>query len=197
MAGTAALLPGEVLLLTVAAVAAIVCLAFALRRGVRAYLDFRGTRVTICPATGTPAAVELDPLEAATAVVSGRAPELRIATCSRWPEHAHCGQECLEQIAQAPMACLARTMLISWYGGKTCALCGKAFGEIEWFTHRPALRAPGGTTLEWAEVRAELLPDVLETHSPVCWNCHIAESFRAQHPDLVTDRPWKRESGLG
>ena len=23
---------------------------------------------------------------------------------------------------------------------------------------------------------------------PVCWNCHIAESFRREHPDLVTDR---------
>ena len=27
------------------------------------------------------------------------------------------------------------------------------------------------------------------THLPVCWNCHIAESFRREHPELVVDRP--------
>ena len=35
----------------------------------------------------------------------------------------------------------------------------------------------------------EQLPEIFATHQPVCWNCHIAESFRRLHPELVTDRP--------
>ena len=28
----------------------------------------------------------------------------------------------------------------------------------------------------------------LATSLPMCWNCHVAESFRRLHPELVTDR---------
>jgi hypothetical protein len=28
--------------------------------------------------------------------------------------------------------------------------------------------------------------------APVCWSCHIAESFRRTHPELIVDRPWER-----
>jgi hypothetical protein len=35
------------------------------------------------------------------------------------------------------------------------------------------------------------LRNVLETHSPVCWDCHIAQEFRQDHPDLVVFRPWR------
>jgi hypothetical protein len=49
--------------------------------------------------------------------------------------------------------------------------------------------SPDGRTMEWGEVRVEDLPEVLRTHRPVCWNCHVAESFRRQYPDLVIDAP--------
>jgi hypothetical protein len=35
---------------------------------------------------------------------------------------------------------------------------------------------------------------VLETHSPVCWDCYIAQEFRRDHPDLVVLRPWQNGS---
>src|SRR6266576_3849706 len=43
--------------------------------------------------------------------------------------------------------------------------------------------------LEWNEIPLEHLQQTLSTHWPVCWNCHIAETFRRRHPELVTDRP--------
>lgn len=47
-------------------------------------------------------------------------------------------------------------------------------------------------TVEWNEIPAEKLPGVLSTYRPVCWSCHITETFIKQHPDLVVYRPWER-----
>jgi len=46
-----------------------------------------------------------------------------------------------------------------------------------------------GRTFEWHEVRPEKVPESLATHQPVCWNCHIAETFRRQFPQLIVERP--------
>jgi hypothetical protein len=35
-------------------------------------------------------------------------------------------------------------------------------------------------SVEWREIRPEKLYDVLATHMPICWNCHIAETFRRE-----------------
>lgn len=163
---------------------------FVVRAVVSAYLEFRGTRVITCPETSAPAAVVVDAKHAAATILHGD-PELRLKSCTRWPERSGCDQECLRQIEEAPEDCLARTMLTNWYRGKRCAYCGNAFREIDWLDNQPALRGPGARTLQWAEVPAEKLPEILATHQPVCWNCHIAETFRREHPELVVDRPWK------
>ncbi|HEY3204662.1 MAG TPA: hypothetical protein VGL03_13510 [Thermoanaerobaculia bacterium] len=72
----------------------------------RAYLKFRGTRVITCPETGCPAAVKVDMGHAARTSVVGET-ELRLESCSRWPERAGCGQECLAQIEAAHLPGLA------------------------------------------------------------------------------------------
>ena len=51
-----------------------------------------------------------------------------------------------------------------------------------------ALLDPDHRTIEWRQLRPEQLPDVFSTHRPVCWNCHVAETFRRLHPELVVDR---------
>ena len=51
---------------------------------------------------------------------------------------------------------------------------------------------PDKKLVDWEHVPAQEVFVVLETHKPVCWNCFIAESFRQSHPELVTDREWKR-----
>jgi len=159
-----------------------------LRAGVPALLTYRGTRVVTCPENGSVAAVEVDARHAA-ATAFRRQPELRLAACSRWPEKAGCGQDCLRQIEAAPEDCLVRTMLTRWYAGKTCSYCGKPFGLVHWHDHKPALLALDGRTVEWSQVPPEQVPEALDHDRPVCWNCHIVETFRREHPDLVVDRP--------
>jgi hypothetical protein len=161
--------------------------------GWRAYRKYRGTRVITCPETDEPAAVEVDVGRVVLTAARGET-NVRLRACSRWPERRDCGQWCLDDIEMAPYACLARTMLEQFYRDKPCALCGHAIGEIEWFDHRPGLLSPERRTVAWHEVAAQTLPDVLATHLPVCWNCHVAESFRRQYPELVIDRPASRQS---
>jgi hypothetical protein len=154
------------------------------------YLKFRGERIITCPETRNPAGVEVDSIHAALTAPFNY-PDLRLKSCSRWidhPELAACGQECLLQIEIGPEDCLVRHILASWYRGKYCASCGREFGEIQWMDHKPALLSPDGKTVEWSEVPAEKIPDVLKTHFPVCWDCHITETFCREYPDLIVDR---------
>lgn len=156
----------------------------------RTWMRFHGTRLITCPETRRPAAVEVAATDAAIEALRHR-PRLHLKECSRWPERADCGQDCLSQIQAAPEGCLIQNIVSRWYAGKKCVYCRKTFGELHWHDHPPALRSPEKTTVQWNEVAPERLLDVLETHQPVCWNCHVAESFRRAHPDLVTDRSWK------
>ena len=64
----------------------------------RAWRRFRDPRVVTCPETGRAAEVAVDAGFAAAIAASGDVSELRLATCSRWPAHHRCGQECLAQI---------------------------------------------------------------------------------------------------
>jgi hypothetical protein len=162
-----------------------------LRRPVSEYIRMRGTRVVACPENELPAAVTVDARHAAFTAAAGHE-HLRLDACSRWPERAGCGQECLKQIEAQPADCLVRTQVSRWYADKTCAICGKALGEIEWAAHKPALRAPDGRTLEWADVQPETMFQVMSTHAAVCWDCHVAETFRHQRPDLVLDNPFAK-----
>jgi hypothetical protein len=152
------------------------------------YGRYRGTRLVTCPENESRAAVEVDARHAALTAVGG-APELRLTQCSRWPERHGCGRECLRQIEQAPKECLVRTVLAKFYAGKQCVLCTASLDGIESWGHHHALMAQGGQTMEWSEIAGEHLLDVLQSHWPVCWNCHVAETFRRQHAELVVDRP--------
>jgi hypothetical protein len=159
-------------------------------RALHTYFKFRGARLITCPETRKPAAVEVDARHAALFTGIGGT-DLRLEDCSRWPERKDCGQDCLQQIESSPEDCLVRTILTKWYKGKPCALCGKIFAEISWLDHKPPLMSPGKQTVEWSEIPPESIPNVLATALPVCWDCHIAETFRRRYPELVVDRPWR------
>jgi hypothetical protein len=155
------------------------------------WLKYRGARLVTCPENQQPAGVAIDIKHAtkhAAWSVIDRAPALRLDTCSRWPERHDCGQECLRQIELAPDGCLVRNILAKWYEGKNCAICGQPFTEIQWADHKPALWSPEQRTVAWSAIRPEAVPHTLETHLPVCWNCHIVQTFCREHPDLVVDR---------
>jgi hypothetical protein len=159
-----------------------------MRRLTGAFLAYRGTRVVVCPENREMVAVRVDAGHAALSAPRGRA-DLRLESCTRWPEKAGCGQECLGQVEAAPQACLLRSILGDWYQGKSCTLCGRSFQAIHWHDHEPGLLAPDGMVVAWDGFRAEQVVDVLATHKPVCWDCRVAESFRHEHPELVIDRP--------
>ncbi len=72
-----------------------------------------------------------------------------------------------------------------WYRGRGCAYCGKAIEKIHWHDHRPALLSHDKKTLQWSEIRTEKLPEVFETHLPVCGSYHIAETFGANIPNAL------------
>ena len=167
-----------------------------LKKALGAYLKFRGARIIICPENCKHAAVEVDTGRAALTAISGE-PKLQLKNCSRWPELQDCGQDCLRQIELSPEECLVRNILADWYRGKKCIHCGKPIGEIDWLENKPALQTPQGLTVQCSEIPPELLPDVLSTHLPVCFDCHVAERFRRLYPDLVVDRTWKTEVHRG
>ena len=176
------------LLITIAVLAT--ALWYAIRWLVQSFSRFRGPRIVTCPETKTPAIVEVDSLHASLTSTVGL-PDIRLQECSRWPLKEQCGQECLMELDVAPERCLVSGVLMRWYNGKSCVYCRTAFSELHWVDHRPALLSPAGKLMSWDEVNLEELMNVLGTHSPVCWNCYIAQSFRLDHPDLVVFRPWQ------
>lgn len=159
---------------------------FAAVRLLIAWFQYRGERLITCPENLRPAGVRLDARHAA--VTSFGTPDLRLSACSRWPERAGCGQECVSQIHESPAGCLVRNILAEWYRGKSCACCGQPFGEIEWEIRKPALVSADKVSIEWSRIAAERLPETLQTALPVCFACHMAKTLVREHPDLVTDR---------
>jgi hypothetical protein len=166
---------------------AIAAVAAALMPLFLAWRRTRGERLITCPENHAPAAVKLDTVDAAFHSFL-RTPELHLKSCTRWPEMEGCGQECLAQIESAPDGCLVAALLAGWYEGKDCAICGKSFGKIEAWDHKPALMSSDRVTMEWSEIPAVELPEKMATHLPVCWDCHIIESLYRLHPELVTER---------
>jgi len=156
--------------------------------GVRTYFNFRGKRLITCPETHQAAAVDVAAGEAALGTFLSE-PTLHLSQCSRWPERQDCGQECLKQIEADPQNCLVWNIVSKWYEGKSCVFCHKPIAPLHHIDHAPALLGPDFTTTEWKQLRPEQLPEVFARYQPVCWNCHIAESFRRLHPELVVDRP--------
>ena len=157
---------------------AIVLLAGALvwRPG-SAWLKYRGRRVITCPENHRPAAT-----------VFGRAPELRLSECSRWPEKAGCGQECLSEIRESGADCLVRNIIANWYRDKVCAACGQPIGEIDWAGSHPAVLVADQVSVEWNQIPADKLVGTLAAASPICFACHTANRLVREHPELVTDR---------
>lgn len=166
--------------------------AWELTRIIRAWARLRGARIVTCTATGYPAAVRINRFRAAIGALSSRNPTVGIAHCSNWANGRSCDQGCITEALASestPQSIVAR-----WYAGKTCVYCAHPIGALKPFGHHAALRSRQGTTREWSDVPPDCLLDALRTDSPVCWNCHVAETLRRVHPDLVTDRPWPKNA---
>ncbi|MGA9414185.1 MAG: hypothetical protein WBV60_05795, partial [Terriglobales bacterium] len=64
------------------------------------YRIYRDDRTVNCPETHAPVSVRFNALRAAWSSLSGP-PKLRLADCTRWPERADCGQECIPDAVAA------------------------------------------------------------------------------------------------
>jgi len=164
---------------------------FWLSDAVRVLFRYRGKMLFTCPESGKPACVKVAAGDAARSSLTGRT-RIHLSECSRWPERQNCGQECLSQLGADPQNCLVWNIVSDWYRGKACAYCHKPFLELHWHDHKPALVGLDGKTVQWNEVAAEKLQELFETHLPVCWNCHVAETFRREYPAKVVERPGDR-----
>jgi hypothetical protein len=153
----------------------------------RGYMKFYGDRLITCPDNKKPAGVRVDASHAFATSLQGRL-DLHLNQCSRWPEMQDCGQDCLRQVEESPEDCLVRRILSQWYEGKKCVTCGKPIGEVHLTDHQPALLSPEHRTVEWQDLPPETVPEVLRTHQPLCWSCHVVNRVMDEHPELVVNR---------
>lgn len=176
-------------LMAIAIVAAVSIGAFVIWHLARAgsvWRRFRGDRVVTCPETGHPAAVRIDAAHVALTTMTKAGGDVRLEACSRWETRGRCDEACLAE-AFAPASTVS-AIASSWYADKPCVYCGEPVRDEPFVDHHAALLGPDGMTREWSEVAPEQLPGALNTGWPVCWNCHVAATFRRQYPWLVTDR---------
>jgi hypothetical protein len=124
--------------------------------GARGILRRRGkTTVVICPPMKLPAEVEL-----------GR--DLRIGSCSRWPESLSCSQSCMPQ---AQFSAEDLNDFAARYKGKKCASCGTALSRDDWYKSRLAvLETNSGVPTIPGVVRPSLFNP--ETSDPICSACY-------------------------
>jgi hypothetical protein len=155
---------------------------------VQAWRRYRGARLVPCPETGRLEAVSIDlGLATFTALTEGR-PSVHLAGCSRWTERGRCDEPCLADVESAGLDGAVVSIVERWYHKATCRYCGQPI-ESACAARRPAaLMGPDGITVEWSAVAPERLPEMFRTHQPVCWSCHLAETFWRTHADLVVDR---------
>ena len=148
---------------------------------------YRGLRIATCPENQRPVGVVVASGRAATTALTGK-PQLRLSSCSRWPERAGCGQECLAQVENAPDDCLVRNVFVKWYAGKSCTLCRRPFGEISLTGAKPAVLRADKISVDWSQIPVEQLDETLAAAAPICFACHMGNKMVHEHPDLVVDR---------
>src|SRR5262245_56222660 len=89
---------------------------------VRTWVHVRGARLVVCPETQTPVAVSVDVGHAITTAIREK-PDLRLTSCSRWPEREDCDHPCVKQIEAAPSETRATTIAAHFFSGERCAIC--------------------------------------------------------------------------
>ena len=109
-------------------------------------------------------------------------------TVRDWPERAGCDQACLAQIAASPNGCLLRTIVASWYAGKSCVECHRPIGTIVWHEAPPAVRTADGRSHEWTDFAPQDLPALFETSQPLCWSCNNVNELARLRPGVIVRR---------
>jgi hypothetical protein len=155
---------------------------------VRTWLRVRGSRVVVCPETDEPVAVKVDVGHAVASAVWEK-PDLRLTSCTRWPERQDCDQPCVQQIETAPSETSPKTIAAHFFAKEHCAICSRPIDAPNSMTLQPGFMDPATHRVQsWDEVTPQDLPAAIATRRPLCANCTLAETFRQRFPDRVTDR---------
>jgi hypothetical protein len=156
------------------------------------YRRNRGKRIITCPESKVHEEVEVDSRHAFVTALRGRE-ELRLKSCSRWPEREGCGQECLAEIAPAPDSVMR--LVRKWYEAEGCATCGSAFTPRDWEGQRLGLLDQGLNLIAIRDLPFEGLPLSLRQYRAICAKCHRKEkaSLPPEHIFLRGDRRKPKE----
>src|SRR5262249_12315804 len=115
--------------------------------------------------------------------------DLKLTTCSRWPERQGGDCACAQQIVESGDDTRARTIAAHFFEGQRCAICQHPIDALNAATLQPGLLDPVTNPGEaWDEVPARDLAEAFHARKPICANCTLAESFRRRFPDRVVDR---------
>lgn len=143
------------------------------------YYQNRGRRRVTCPDSKQPVEVVVDRKFVFRMALRGQE-HSRLESCSRWPEKADCGQECLAQLDPSPEN--IDRLLTQSYAGKACAICARSLTPADWRGSRLGVLDQSGKLLELREMTLERLASVLENMRPLCWKCHQEERARRAVP---------------
>ncbi len=129
-------------------------------------------QVVVCPETKKRAEVEVDRRHALLTLLKNQK-ELRLKTCSHWPERADCDEDCLAQLEIGP---LTELVLGKWCEGKSCAICAVPIKRTDWQRGRAAtVDVVNHLLVQLRDMDWEQLPMILDQHEPLCWKCHESE----------------------
>jgi len=155
---------------------------------VRTWSHVHGPRIVVCPETRTPVAVTVEVGHAVASALWEKA-DLRLTSCSRWPERGNCDRACVQQLEEAPSETAPKAIATRLFASERCAICTSPIEAPSAMTLQPGLMDPTTRVVQtWNEVPPEDLVDAFARRRPLCSNCALAESFRQRFPDRVTDR---------
>lgn len=157
----------------------------------QAYYANRGRRRVVCPETNEAAEVEVDRKYALRTAFQNRQ-QSRLESCTRWPEKASCGQECLEQVDPTPEN--VDRLLSKWYEDQHCAICTRALTPSDWRRSRLAVLNQQHKLFELRHMHLGDLHAELQHMRPLCWNCHQEERARQTPRARPRDRQPVREA---
>jgi hypothetical protein len=143
------------------------------------YLKNRGRRPVVCPDDHTRAGVEVDRKFTLHAAMHGKE-QMRVKTCSHWPENGNCGQECLVQVEATPEN--IDRLLTRWFDGKPCNVCRRPLTPADWRFGRVGFLNEQSKLVELQQIDLDNFGTVAEPTRPLCWTCHQQEKQRQAQP---------------
>ena len=130
------------------------------------YFKNRGRRPVVCPDDHQAAQVEVDNKFALQAAMHGKE-QMRVKSCTHWPENGQCGQECLVQVEATPET--IDRLLTKWFAGKPCGICGRALTPADWRFGRLGFLNEEFKLIELRQIDVENFGSVAEPSRPLCW----------------------------